>query len=68
VSNISDIIQSGIHFGYIPDTEEPLKYNVNVYEYSIMRECRIMCDNHCYCLELRLKNETFNCVSNIFLC
>jgi len=64
ISNINDIIQSGIQFGYSRDTEESLKYIANEYEYSIMQERRVMCDNQCHCLELMLKDVNFACVSN----
>jgi hypothetical protein len=64
ISNISEIIQSGIQYSYTIDTDEPLKYFVNEYEYDIMQQRRIMCDNHCHCLALMLKNENFACVSS----
>jgi len=66
ISNIKDILQSGIHFGYSPDTERHLKYIANEYEYSIMQDRRIVCDNHCQCLELMLKHVNFACVSSTY--
>jgi hypothetical protein len=64
ISNISDIIQSGIQYGYGLDTDETLKYITNEYENSIMQQRRIMCDSHCQCLERMLKDVNFVCVSN----
>ena len=64
ISNISEILQSGIQFGYSPDTEESLRYVSNEYEYNIMQERRVMCNNQCQCLELMLKGVNFACVSN----
>jgi len=64
ISNIRDILESGIQFGYTPDTEESLKYVTNEYEYNIMQERRVMCDDQCQCLELMLNDANFACVSN----
>jgi len=66
ISNIKDILQSGIQFGYSSDTEGYLKYIANEYEYSIMQDRRIVCDNHCQCLELMLKHVNFACVSSTY--
>jgi hypothetical protein len=59
ISNIRDILQSGIQFGYRSDIEGILKNIANEYEYSMMPDRRIVCDNQCQCLELMLKDVNF---------
>jgi len=66
ISNIRDILQSGIQFGYSSDTEGSLKYIANEYEYSMMQDRRVVCENQCQCLELMLKDVNFACVSNTY--
>jgi hypothetical protein len=66
ISNIRDILHSGIQFGYSPATEGYLKHIANEYEYSMMQDRRIVCDNHCQCLELMLKHVNFACVSSTY--
>ena len=66
ISNVRDILQSGIQFGYSSGTEGSLKYIANEYEYSVMQDRRIVCENHCQCLELMLKDVNFACVSNTY--
>jgi hypothetical protein len=66
ISNIRDIFQSGIQFGYSSDTEGSLKYIANEHEYSMMQDRRIVCENQCQCLELMLKDTNFACVSNTY--
>jgi hypothetical protein len=66
ISNIRDILQTGIQFGYSPDTEEFLKYFANEYEYRIMQKRRIVCDNHCQCLKHMLSGVNFACVSSTY--
>jgi len=67
-SNKRDILQFGIQFGYSSDTEGFLKdeYIANEYEYSVMQDRRILCENHCQCLELMLKDVNFACISNTY--
>jgi hypothetical protein len=66
VSNIRDILQFGIQFGFSSDTEGSLKYIANEYEYSGMQDRRIVCENHCQCLERMLKEVNFACISNTY--
>jgi hypothetical protein len=66
ISNIEDIIESGIQYGYSRDVEERLKYDANEYEYGIIQGRRIMCEDQCRCLERMLKDLNFACVSNTF--
>jgi hypothetical protein len=66
ISNMKDIIESGIQYGYSDDVEERLKYDANEYEFRIMQERRIMCQDPCQCFERMLKHVNFACVSNTF--
>ena len=66
LGKISDILQSGIQYGYSPDIDEHLKYIADEYEYRILQERRVMCVDHCQCLEHMLKKVDFACVSNTF--
>ena len=65
-SNISHTLESGIQFGYSPDTMESVNFFANEYEYRIMQRGRIVCDSQCQCLELMLKDVNFACVCNTY--